>query len=394
MKVAGGRHGIPTLLTLLTTLLRAAVVRLNAIVGCGVIGLVPIAQAGPATGYIERYVFVPSAVSPIVTLIDTDTDQISGTLQLEYVPGQVEVSRELTKLIATEGRSAMTVLGVFGGPPNQIALPNAAQRLVLGARGRVVAAIDPTAGAIALVDLVSERVTASITGLPPLRDVIFGNDDSTIYVVAKGGGGIGVIDAVTGRQLRQIVAGAPPGTDIGTLTRLPGDRRLLLQPQGGGSIDVLDLGLERTIDRIDVTVGAGPAVPSGTGTVLMIPDGLRQTLVVRSEHFPAPVTLRGAAGVTGTYSAWLDSVGFVASAARRQLLVYDLDRPALAKEITLPGVPVRGAVTVDSRKLYLPLSDPPKLLVVDGKTQQVVATIDLPSQPLVAIVAGGWGVCH
>jgi hypothetical protein len=75
-------------------------------------------------------------------------------------------------------------------------------------------------------------------------------------------------------------------------------------------------------------------------------------------------------------------------------LVYDLDRPSLAGEIALSGAPVRGAVTADSRKLYLPVAEPPQLVVVDGKTQRVVANIDLPSKPLVAIVAGGWGVCH
>jgi DNA-binding beta-propeller fold protein YncE len=366
---------------------------LSMLVACVLIGAGMTAQAGQATGYIERYVFVPSAVNSTTTIIDTDTDRISGTLQIDFVPRQVEVSRELAKLVATDGGAAITVLGVFGGLPKQIALPNPVQRLVLGTRGRMVAAIDLAGGAIALVDLDTDRVTAAIGGLPPLRDVIFGNQDAMIYIATEGRAGIGVIDVTSGQLVREIAVAPSGGTGIATLTRTPDDRRLLLQSQGGGPIDVLDLG-KGGIDRIDVAAGAGPAVPSGTGTILLIPDGVRQTLVVRSERLGEPVTLRGAAVVTGIYTAWLDSVGFVASAALRRLLVYDLDRPSLVGEIALAGVPVRGAVTVDSRKLYLPVTEPPQLVVVDGKSQRVVATIDLPGKPLAAIVAGGWGVCH
>ncbi|BAS00255.1 hypothetical protein BV133_2661 [Blastochloris viridis] len=353
----------------------------------------PAAPAWLVAAYIQGYVFVPSAETPAISVIDTDTDRIVGTLHIDIVPRQVEVSRELAKLVATDGRAALSVLNVSGGALKEIVLPNLAQRLVLGSRGRILAAIDLAAGAIALVDLDTDRVRTKIAGLPPLRDVMFANQDTLIFYAAEGLAGIGMIDVMSGEHVGEIVLGAI-GTEIATLTRTPSDRQALAQPQGGGTIAVLDLERRQAIDHIEAGPGAGPAVPSGTGRVLLIPEPSRQALVVRSERLVQPVRLRGASVVTGIYTAWLDSVGFVASAALHRLLVYDLDRPSLSGEITLPGTPLRGAVTSDSRKLYLPLMDPPKLMVVDGQSQRVVATIALPSTPLAAIVAGGWGVCH
>jgi hypothetical protein len=94
------------------------------------------------------------------------------------------------------------------------------------------------------------------------------------------------------------------------------------------------------------------------------------------------------------YSAWLDSVAFVASAPRRQLLIYDLDKLRPAGTLGLTGVPGQGGVSADSTKVYIPLSDPAALAVVDGQSRQVVATVPMPATPLAAIVPGGWGLCH
>jgi DNA-binding beta-propeller fold protein YncE len=158
---------------------------------------------------------------------------------------------------------------------------------------------------------------------------------------------------------------------------------------------VLDLEQGKLIAEFDAGTDAAAAVPSGTGTYLLVPNTARPTLAVfRSANLRDPALLKSEAGATSVYTAWLDSVAFVPSEPRRQLLVYDLDAQHLTGEIALPGQPTRGAVTSDSRKLYLPVLDPPAVVVVDGETRQLVATIPLHDTPLAAVVAGGWGICH
>lgn len=158
---------------------------------------------------------------------------------------------------------------------------------------------------------------------------------------------------------------------------------------------MLDLATGRVVGRIDGGPGTTGAVPSGTGEVVLIADPARSTLtVVPRDGAGAPAVLPGTAAMTEVYTAWLDSVAFVADVARGRLLVYDLDRRRANGEVALAGVPGRGAVTSDSAKLYLPLTDQPRLLAVDGQTGRVTAAIDLPGRPAAAIVAGGWGICH
>jgi DNA-binding beta-propeller fold protein YncE len=359
-----------------------------------------IAGAAPPPGAawfdIRRYVFVPGAGAPVTSVIDTDSNRIIGTLQIGVVARQVEVSRELTKLVATDASTpALTVMDVTDGIARRIALPAPAQRLVLGGTGRLLAAFDPGGGSITLVDLVNDRVAASIVGLPKLRDVMFGDKDILLYIAAEGLGGIGVIDVAGARLTGEIAPFRPAPAGIAGLARTPNGRSVLARPQGGGPISVIDADQGAAVSQI--AAGSDPAgiFPSGTGIYLLLPDNAQATLAVfRSGTLLDPVVLKGAAGVTGVYTAWLDSVAFAPSAARRSVFVYDLDTMRLADEIGLYGTPTRAAVTADSRTLYVPLLDPPQVKVIDGETRRIIATINLPGTPLAAIVAGGWGICH
>jgi hypothetical protein len=344
---------------------------------------------------IRRYVFVPSAASPVATVIDTDTDRIVGTLHTDIVARQVEVSRELAKLVATDGISAfLSIVDVFGGTTRRIGLAAPAQRLTLGTTGRFLAAADLAGGTITLIDLVNDRVAGTVGSLPKLRDVMFGDKDAALYIATEAPA-VGVIDIENVKRLRDLPPLRAFASGVAALTRMPNGRRILARPEGGGPIGVLDVERGEAVDEIDAGPGTAGAFPSGTGIYLLVPDNAQATLAVfRTEKLRDPVALRGAPGVTGVYSAWLDSVAFVPSATRQRVLVYDLDAQSLAGEIALSGTPARGAVTADSRKLYLPVLDPQQVVVVDGESRRITATIDLPHVPLAAIVAGGWGICH
>jgi hypothetical protein len=352
----------------------------------------------PALFDIRRYVYAPSATTPDVTVIDAEADRIVGNLNIGIVARQVVVSRETATLIATDGQSAsVSLVNVVSGVARTVALPTPVSRLTVGTTGRLVAASDPAGGTIALIDLAEDRQDAVtlISGLPPLRDVMFGALDTALYVAAKGVDGVGVVDVAQAKLLDEIATAQPTGAGVGALARSLDGRQVLALPLEGGPISVLDPEQRKVVAQIAGGPGTTGVFASGTGNYLLIPDNVDATLsVFRSSRLNDPIALPGAFGVTGVYTAWLDSIAFVPSALRRSVLVYDLDKMRLVDEIALPGMPGAGAVTADSRTLYLPVLDPPRVLAVDGATRRIATSYDLPNRPLATLVAGGWGICH
>lgn len=342
----------------------------------------------------RRFVFVPCADQPNVIVVDSETDRIVATLPLGLLPRQVAVSGGEAKLVATDGKRAV-IVDLAERASRPIDLPHPVARLVLGTTGWMLAAADPDGGMITLYDLRFERVVNRLQGLPALRDLMFSDKDGFLLVAAEGWDAISVVDVNTGRPVSQLAPFRPAPAGIGSLARTPNGRRVLARPQGGGAISVIDLQAGLAVGELDVAPTASGAVPSGTGALLFVPDSVLATLTVfRTDALARRAVLPGAPGLQGVYSAWLDSVAFVPSATRRRILVYDLDRLQPAGDIALAGTPGTGSVTADSRKLYLPLSDPARLAVIDGETRAQIAWLALPAPPLAAIAPGGWGVCH
>ena len=347
---------------------------------------------------IRRYVYVPSATTPDVTVIDTETNRIAGTLRTGIVAGQAAVSREAATLIATDARSAsVSLVNVVTGAARAVILPNPAERLTIGTTGWLAGASYPAGGTIAVIDLGEERPdkVSTIRGLPPLRDAMFGDLDTTIYIAAESLHGIGVVDVGKARLTREIVPVQPNPNGFAAMARSLNGRQILAMPPGGGPIGVFDPDRGQPVGRVEATAGATGMFPSGTGRYLLVPNSVEATLAVfRSETIGDPVSLPGAAGVTSVYTAWLDSIAFMPSPAGHSVLVYDLDTMRRVDGIALRGRPGQGAVTPDSRTLFLPVSDPPQVVAIDAATRKIAAVFDLPEPPLAALVAGAWGVCH
>jgi DNA-binding beta-propeller fold protein YncE len=365
---------------------------------CG-IGYAPVTRARASVPFdIRRYVYVPSATTPNVTVIDTEINQIAATLRTGIVARQAVVSREALTLIATDGSSAsVSLLDIVTGETRTLALPNPAERLTVGATGRMVAASGLAGGTIALfgLDEFSRDKVTTIRGLPPLRDVMFGDLDTALYIATQRPGGIGVIDVATTKLTHEIAPVQPNRSGIAAFARSLNGRLILALPEDGGPISVLDPELGQPIGRVDAGPGVTGLFQSGTGRYLLVPNSARATLAVfKGESFADPVSLPAAAGITRVYTGWLDSFAFLPSAVRNSVLVYDLDTMRRVDEIGLRGRPGTGGVTPDSRTLYLPVLDPPQIVAVDAETRKIAAVLDLPEPPLAALVAGGWGICH
>jgi DNA-binding beta-propeller fold protein YncE len=346
---------------------------------------------------VSRCVFVPSAEQPAITVVDGADNAVVGTLPIGILPQQVGISRTEAKLIATDARShSFVALDLLDRGIERINLPHRAERLTLGANGRLLAVADVAAGRITLVDLRGGGIQRSIDGLPPLRDMLFVEQDGYLFVAAEGWAGIAVFDvntAVLTQWIQPFRSSAR--SEIVAMARTPNGRTVVIQQQADDPPSIIDVESRRAIAELGRSAATDRVVTSGTGALLFVPDNAASTLSVFRADKPAAATILPAAkGMGAIYSAWLDSVAFVASAPRRQLLLYDLDNLRPAGALDLAGVPGQGGVSADSTKVYVPLTDPAALAVIDGQSRRVVATVPMPATPLAAIVPGGWGICH
>src|SRR5262249_6877865 len=304
-----------------------------------------------------RYVFIPSRNAPIVTVVERDGDRVLGTLDPGLVPRQVVVSEAASKLVAIdESARGVSIIELANRRRVTIDLDIAPHRLIASLDGFVVAAADLTGGSVAFIELMRVRVRSQLTGLSPIRDLMFGSDGAFLYVAAERANGIVVVDAARGKQIEDIAVPGLRAADTAGLTRSPSGRMGYVKAQGSGTISLVDLSNFRRVREIEVGRDAVKAFPTGFGGYLVVPDNSERTVTIIANAAGAVgAMVKGGGEMTTVYSGWFDTLALVPSSAERKLLVYDLDRLSRAPDIALPGIPGPGAVTPDGARLYLAL---------------------------------------
>jgi DNA-binding beta-propeller fold protein YncE len=354
------------------------------------------AQVTSDFGAVARYVFIPSRNAPIVTVVDRDTDGVVGTLDAGLVPEQVVVSEATRKLVAVDGIvRAVSVVDLANARRLTIDLDFTPRRLIASPDGYMVAAANPAAGSVAFIELMRNRVASRITGLSPIQDLMFGPDGAFLYVAAERSDGVGVVDVARGKLIEKIAVSGLGSAEAAGLTRSPSGRMGYVKAQGSRAISLVDLSNFRPVREIEVGRNALKAFPTGFGGYLVVPDNSEKTVtIIANASVTVAAMLKGGAGMTTVHSGWFDTLALVPSATERKLLVYDLDRLNRAADIALPGSPGPGAVTQDGAKLYLALEDASKVAVIDLQRRVLLRTIAVASNPMAAIMAKSFDVCH
>ena len=354
------------------------------------------AQVKSDFGAVARYIFIPSRNDPIVTVVERDSDRVVGTLDAGLVPEQVVVSEATRKLVAVDGIArAVSVVDLANGHRLTIDLDFTPHRLIASPDGYVVTAADFSVGSVAFVELMRNRVASRLAGLSPIRDLMFGADGAFLYVVAERLDGIGVIDVARGKLIEEIAVPGLRSAEAAGLTRSPSGRMGYVKAPGSRTISLLDLSNFRPVREIEVGRDALKAFPTGFGGYLVVPDNSEQTVtIVANASLTVAAMLKGGAGMTTVHSGWFDTLALVPSATERKVMVYDLDRLSRAPDITLPGSPGPGAVTQDGAKLYIALEDASKVAVIDLQRRRLLRTIAVASNPVAAIMAKSFDVCH
>ena len=346
--------------------------------------------ASQGFGNVERTLFVTAADSSRITAVDTEDDKVIGTVDLGLQPRRMEASAALAKLVAADAHSRrVTVTELATLSVRSLDLDFTPTRLLVSPDGLRLAAGDDDAGIIALFDLLFLRPTGRIAGLAPVRDVIFSGDSQRLFIATGGRDGIAIVDAVAGR-LQGHIEGPPTATLVRTATGRDG----FAKAEGSRLLSHLRLGSGEVLGTLDV--GAAATVfPTGIGRFVLAPDGAaRRLTIARTQPFAVAAVLDAAPGANRVYSAWLDTVAFLAAPGRRKLLVYDLDTLVRVRDIALDAVPGPGAVTPDGSKLFLPLAETGRLAVIDARARRLVHTIDVGPRPIAAMMAGSYGICR
>jgi len=168
-----------------------------------------------------------------------------------------------------------------------------------------------------------------------------------------------------------------------------------LRPAKADVITVADLRASRTSATIEAGAGVARAYTNATGITLVLPDSRSRSVdFLAASTYKRKATLKGAAGMVAVYSGWFDTVTFIPSTAEKAVLVFDQPGLFRGDDIPLGGVPGRGTVTPDGRKLYLPLMESDTLVVVDAENRRLGGTIALPGRPAFAVMGRTFGICH
>jgi DNA-binding beta-propeller fold protein YncE len=356
----------------------------------------PAAQPRSDFSAVARYVFVPSRNAPIVGLIERESDGVVGTLDLGLVPEQIVVSEAAGKIAAVDGIApSVSIVDLANGRQLTLALQFTPHRLIASPDGYLIAAADPSAGSLAFIELARNRINASMTGLSPIRDLMFGPDGAFLYVAAERSDGVGVVDVARGKLIEHIAVPSLGSAGTAGLTRSPSGRMGYVKAQGNGMISLVDLSNFRPVREIEVGRDAPKVFPTGFGGYLVVPDNSEKTVtVIATASLTIAAMLKGAAGMATVYSGWFDTLALVPSSSERKLLVYDLDRLSRAPDISLPGRPGAGAVTPDGARLYLALEDAGKVAVIDLQKRALLRMIAVAANPAAAIMGKSFDVCH
>lgn len=356
----------------------------------------PIAFAAEGFSDIGHLAFVTQRDAAWTTVIDTANDRIAGRIDLGLVPSQTVISPTLPVLAAIDGVTNRFVLVDLSSERIiSTALSFPARRLLVSPDGRKVGVSDLTGGHVAVFSLPDGRMLANIPGLPPLSDLMFSGDGTTLAIAGEGLNGLGIIDLAQGKMAATLPASLPPTGGIASITRSANGRQAFTRATAGSAIGVVDLKAAKPLAQIDTGHGAVTATPSGTGAYLLLANETKGTFsIIHGDDLSLGAELPAAPGMTATYSGWFDSVAFVPSTNRHALLVFDLWRMAKGSDIALPANPGPGTVTADGAKLYLPIEDKNAVAVIDTRNRRLSSLIALDGRPTAVVVAAGFGICH
>jgi YVTN family beta-propeller protein len=317
----------------------------------------------------KAYVTQPSA--NLVTVIDTATGTVAGTVAVGTNPARVVITRDGSRAYVTnQGSNSVSVIDTasdtvtveipVGTQPSSLAVTPDGSRLYVMTDGGVVQVVDTTQNAV-----------VSAVSVGTVGDLAITPDGTRVYVAA---GLVYVIDTATNAVVRSFAAEAAPIADV---------------THTASSVAMSPDGTRAYIGVVTFNFSSGQVFNSGfsAGGNLLVVDTATDTVTGTINLFSLPgaiaLTPDGSRAYVGIQSQWVNTgygAGFLPG---RWIFVIDTIASRIGEVIDLGvnGTPAGISVTPDRSAVYAVLNRINMVAVIGVNTNAVTALIPVPSFP-------------
>lgn len=379
-----------------------------ALLAAGIGGYALYANSGPKVqsfGAIHQYLFVQSGDTPDITLIDTSSDKVVGSITMPVQPDQMLVSNALERVVITnrEARQVLIYDLATQAVERVFELEMSPETAVLSPDGYALVVADDAAGAVTVINLSDQAVVGTIDGLDRPANIAFSNDSLHAFVSDGTAGEIRVIDVVSGIELDPMsVSLSTPadrnadGRALSAITRTPNGLFGMTVARDSGQMSVINF--RNWAEAMTMPVGADPTRPYGTadGQFVMVASNTDRTIsVISTEFFDTEATLPGVSDVTSIATGYFETLAYVVSGDERKAVIVDLTDMTVAGEIVFGTEPGAAVVDADGQKMYVPLAGTDEVAVVDVFSKEILTTIgNVGSNPVAVTMALTNNYCH
>jgi YVTN family beta-propeller protein len=325
----------------------------------------------PAEAQTKAY--VAHTAANLVTVIDTATDTVTGTVSVGAGPTKVAVARDGTRayvinrdsadvsVIDTTADSVVATIPV-GGTPAGLAVTSDGGSLY----------VTTALGTVQVIDTAARTVVATIPVGSSGGDIAITPDGSRAYVAS---GLVYVIDTATNSVVRSFAAETAPVPGVGShatsvVTSPDGSRAYVaVFSLGNGPFGFTASGSIVLVDTASESVSGEFVVGSVLGSLALTPDGSRLYIGISSTFVN---TGYGAGFLPGTHVVTFDTITNTMAAA---ILISN------GGGGTQLNTPVSLVVTPDRRAVYAAVPRMTAVVVLDVNTNAMSAVIPVTAGP-------------
>jgi YVTN family beta-propeller protein len=325
--------------------------------------LLPACERAQATEHAPAVVYVSNEDDGTVTMIDSKTDAVIGTINVGKRPRGLKLSPDQRFLyVAVSGTPK-------GGP---------------SVDERTLPPPDRSADGVAVIDLHTQRVVRLLESGSDPETFDLSPNGSALYVANEDAARVSVIDVVSGKVLRTIDVGREPE---GVTTR-PDGAFVYVSSEQDHWVDVIDAKSNTRVARIPTAARPRAILftPNDERAFVSAEAGGSVT-VIDARHHRALGELRFESGARPMGLA-LSKDGrtlFVTTGRHRDVLFVDVNSRRVQRRVENVGVRPWGiGITPDGRKLYVANGPSNDVAVIDVETGALIARVKAGGSP--------WGI--
>lgn len=237
-----------------------------------------------------------------------------------------------------------------------------------------------SSSSVSVIDLATNKVTATIpVGQSPIG-VAIGPDGNRVYITNQGSFSISVINAITNKVIATV--SAPPGSDPSGITASRDGKFVYVSYYNAQSIGVIDAKTNTVIKTI--VVGANPwdVALSPDGSKLYVANlGENTVSVINTAGGTVTATIPVGTGPNGLSLSADGKVLYVSNVLSNDVSVINTTSEQVVATIKVGTSPVAVVVNADGSRVYTSNIVDNTVSVINTATNSVIATIPVGDHP-------------